>query len=381
MRPDKGKLLAPPSAKEIVYYFIHDFWYCVLHPSKILRRRSKYRQGVIGRLGVMLTVIAFVYFALIFLHEKLVLVLRRIPSPAYATVCSVVLSCLLIQGVQLIPEPAEQLDVVQLTEPFEESTSSIFFETTSNFELVAKIPEELKRVDEVEYMTVEPFMIAYNGQNNGMWNSSTKDNSTSAAVKPQRQYTEHTVEPGETLSVIATAYGLSVQRLQQFNPDIRPRSMQINDKIVIPGVNQPKKIKPRTITTLRLPVNSDLVNSGYGYRRHPIGGNIRFHHGVDFKSKYGSNVYSSMDGKVIEANSAGALGKHIVIRHANGLETVYAHMSRYYYKTGDSVSRGQVIGRVGSSGRTTGPHLHYEIHKNGKTVDPAKYLNFRLRKK
>jgi murein DD-endopeptidase MepM/ murein hydrolase activator NlpD len=386
MRPNKGKLLAPPTAKEIVYYFLHDFWQYVLHPSKILRRRSRYRPGMIGRLGVMLTIIAFVYFALIFLHEKLILLLRRVPSPAYATVCSVVLSCFLIQGTQFIPKPAAQLDVIELTEPFEPPSSPIYFEEDSSSPLIGKIPDELIRIDEVEYMTVEPFMIAYNGQNNGMWNSSSDDSdndsdSVAASKQQQRQYTEHIVEPGENLSLIASAYGLTVQQLQMYNPAVKPRSMQVNDKIIIPGANQPKKIKRRIDTTLLSPVNSDVVNSGYGYRRHPIGGNIRFHHGIDFKSTYGSIVKASMDGKVVEAQFAGALGRHVVIRHSNGLETVYGHMSSFYPKTGDTVSRGQVIGRVGSSGRTTGPHLHFEIRKNSRSVNPEKYLNFNLRNK
>jgi len=385
MRPNKGKLLALPTPKEVVYYFLCELWQCVLHPSKITRRRFGCRHGVIGRLGVMLTIIAFIYFALVLIQEKLSYLFRRVPAPAYATVCSVALSCFMIHGFQMLPAPAAKLDVYTLTEPFDQNEPGIAYMDESSYYITAKIPGELKRENEVEFMTIEPFMIAYKSQHSGLWNTPAENENqpqqTAAQVQLPKTYTEHTVEPNETLSLIASAYGVSVQQLQMYNPDVEPRSMQINQKIRIPGVNQPKKIQRRVDTTLRLPVNSDVVNSGYGYRRHPIGGNIRFHHGIDFKSTYGANVFASMDGKVVEANGIGALGRHVIIRHANGLETVYAHMSRYHYRSGDTVSRGQVIGEVGSTGRTTGPHLHFEIHKNGKSVNPSKYISFKLRNK
>lgn len=385
MRPNKGKLLAPPTPKEIVYYFLREIWQCVLHPSKSMRRRTGYRQGVIGRLGVMLTIIAFIYFALVYIQEKLFVLFHRVPSPVYATLCSVVVSCLALQSVQLLPVPSAQLDVVTLTEPFAKIESVMVYPDDNSSYISAKIPDELKPENDMEFMTIEPFTVAYKGQTNSLWNNpaGTEDKPKRIIAQLPKNYNfiEHTVEPGENLSLIATAYNVPLQQLQMYNPDVEPRSMQVNQKIRIPGVNQPKKIQRRVDATLLLPVKSDIVNSGYGYRRNPIGGNIRFHHGVDFKSTYGANVYASMDGKVVEANGQGALGKHIILRHANGLETVYAHMTRYHYRNGDTVSRGQVIGEVGSTGRTTGPHLHYEIHKNGKSVNPAKYISFKLRDK
>jgi len=112
-----------------------------------------------------------------------------------------------------------------------------------------------------------------------------------------------------------------------------------------------------------------------------MGGSIRFHNGVDFKSRYRDNVYAVMAGTVIDSKTTRLLGRHIRIRHNNGLETVYGHLSIAKYKRGAQVSRGQRIGKVGSTGRATGPHLHFGIKKNGKSVDPAKYLPIKLRKK
>ncbi len=331
----------------------------------------------------MLTLIAFFYFAFVYIQEKFAHFCYQVPKVAYACACSIVLSCLLIQGFQIYPTPQTGLNVVQLTEPFHVQQSDSFYPEANEHVFIAKVPEELKRIEEVEYTTVEPFLVAYNDASSEFWNTPTGESDdvrNIAKSKYSNTYTEHQVEQGETLSVIASAYGTTVSSLLSYNPDVKPRSLQIGKRIKVPGANTPKKIPRRSIdTSLRPPVNSNIVNSGYGYRRHPIGGNIRFHHGVDFKSNYGDKVFASMGGKIVEANGRGALGKHIIIRHANGLETVYGHLSRYYYRRGDSVSRGQFIGSVGSTGRTTGPHLHFEIRKNGKTVDPSKYLDFKIR--
>ncbi len=121
---------------------------------------------------------------------------------------------------------------------------------------------------------------------------------------------------------------------------------------------------------LLAPVNG-RVSSRYGMRRHPILGYRRMHKGLDFKAGYGAPIYAATDGVVQYAGRHGGHGNYVKIAHGGGLATGYAHMSRIAVSSGSRVRRGQVIGYVGSTGLSTGPHLHYEMYRNGATVDPS----------
>ena len=116
------------------------------------------------------------------------------------------------------------------------------------------------------------------------------------------------------------------------------------------------------------------VASGFGYRTDPFTKARKMHEGMDFTAKTGTPIFASGDGIVARAdNSASGFGNHIVIRHGYGYESLYAHLSKYKCRAGQRVKRGDIIGYVGSTGRSEDPHLHYEVHKNGKVVNP---LNF-----
>jgi len=120
--------------------------------------------------------------------------------------------------------------------------------------------------------------------------------------------------------------------------------------------------------------NLKRMVSGFGYRTDPFTKARKMHEGMDFTAKTGTPIYATGDGVVAKAdNTASGFGNHIVIRHGFGYETLYAHLSRYKCKAGQRIKRGDIIGYVGSTGRSEGPHLHYEVHKNGKVVNP---LNF-----
>jgi murein DD-endopeptidase MepM/ murein hydrolase activator NlpD len=125
---------------------------------------------------------------------------------------------------------------------------------------------------------------------------------------------------------------------------------------------------------LRTPVPGSRISSGFGMRRHPILGYNRMHTGVDFAAPYGTPMKAAGDGVITAAGWQGAYGKVVRIRHQNSYETVYAHMSRIptTIKPGVAVRQGQVIGFVGSTGRSTGPHAHFEIRIDGKPVNPLK---------
>ena len=113
------------------------------------------------------------------------------------------------------------------------------------------------------------------------------------------------------------------------------------------------------------------VSSNFGMRRHPILGYSRMHKGMDFRAGYGTPILAATDGRVTAAGWAGGYGKQVRISHAGGLTTSYSHMSRFVVKPGSTVRKGQVIGYVGSTGLSTGPHLHYELYRNGVPINPA----------
>ncbi|MCX6257358.1 MAG: M23 family metallopeptidase [Bacteroidia bacterium] len=116
------------------------------------------------------------------------------------------------------------------------------------------------------------------------------------------------------------------------------------------------------------------VASGWGWRIHPIYKIRKFHYGMDFMGATGTPVYATGDGSAVEVTrSIVGLGNFIRINHGFGYETVYAHLSRFKVKEGDKVKRGDVIGYIGSTGLSTSPHLHYEVHRNGVPVNPKDY--------
>jgi murein DD-endopeptidase MepM/ murein hydrolase activator NlpD len=122
------------------------------------------------------------------------------------------------------------------------------------------------------------------------------------------------------------------------------------------------------------PVPGAPLTSGFGYRIHPIYGTSRLHAGVDFGAATGTAIRAAESGTVVSAGSQSGYGNATVIDHGNGLATLYGHQSSIGVSTGQAVTRGQVIGRVGCTGACTGPHLHFEVRRNGTPVDPMGYL-------
>jgi murein DD-endopeptidase MepM/ murein hydrolase activator NlpD len=125
---------------------------------------------------------------------------------------------------------------------------------------------------------------------------------------------------------------------------------------------------------VRKPVNNAIMRSGFGGRRHPILGYVKMHTGVDWATAYGTPIFASGNGVIEKAGLEGGYGKYIRIKHNNGYETAYGHMSAFAkgMEIGKRVRQGQVIGFVGSTGMSTGPHVHYEILVNGRFVDPMR---------
>lgn len=124
----------------------------------------------------------------------------------------------------------------------------------------------------------------------------------------------------------------------------------------------------------RMPLDGARMSSDYGMRTHPVLGGRRSHNGVDLAAPTGTPVYATADGVVSRANWFSSYGLYVQIEHGAALETRYAHMSKLAVADGQRVKKGDLIGYVGSTGRSTGPHLHYEVRIDGQAVNPVPYM-------
>ncbi len=124
----------------------------------------------------------------------------------------------------------------------------------------------------------------------------------------------------------------------------------------------------------RMPLAQMMLTSGYGMRNHPVLGVRRNHKGIDLAAPTGTPVYATADGIVGRAERFGSYGNYIQIEHGGEMETRFAHLSGYAVSAGDRVRKGDLIGYVGTTGRSTGPHLHYEVRVAGEAVDPTPYM-------
>jgi len=161
--------------------------------------------------------------------------------------------------------------------------------------------------------------------------------------------------PREDLDLLATAVGQEGPRLREL-ARVTTRTGRIVHAL-----------------PLRWPVRGP-VKSGFGLRRSPWNGAREVHEGIDIGSPPGTPIESPAAGTVVEASSQGGLGKHVTLDHGNGVRSRYGHLKKLDVKVGQRVAKGQVIGLVGSTGRSTGPHLHYEVVVAGKPVDPSPFL-------
>ena len=129
---------------------------------------------------------------------------------------------------------------------------------------------------------------------------------------------------------------------------------------------------------LGYPYIGEKRTSEYGYRTNPFGGgSFEFHPGIDIKGNVGDPVKSTADGTILSTDWKNGYGKCVEISHKFGLTTIYGHLSAFNVKQGDKIKTGEIIGFLGSTGRSTGPHLHYEIRKDGTDIDPNIFLNYK----
>ena len=152
---------------------------------------------------------------------------------------------------------------------------------------------------------------------------------------------------------------------------------QLKSYSEIDGMIKNKEKLLAAIPAIQPVSNKDLrhVASGFGYRIDPVYKVTKFHAGLDFTASQGTPIYATANGVVKEADyNAGGYGNHVIINHGYGYETLYGHMYRIKARVGQKIKRGEVIGYVGNTGKSTGPHCHYEVHKSGQPVDPVYYF-------
>ncbi len=182
----------------------------------------------------------------------------------------------------------------------------------------------------------------------------------------------YTVKNGDNIDKISKAYGIQIADVLDANDKVDPEIRE-GDILFLPGAQLSAKERAKAFGYLFSKPIRGRYTSGFGIRFHPIYKRKKFHTGIDIAAPIGSVVKSAKEGRVIFAGWNGGYGKCVIIKHQLGYETVYGHMSKISVSVGQYVKQGQMVGRVGSTGVSTGPHLHFEVRKYGQVTNPLKY--------
>ncbi|HUH45073.1 MAG TPA: M23 family metallopeptidase [Treponemataceae bacterium] len=185
----------------------------------------------------------------------------------------------------------------------------------------------------------------------------------------------HIVKSGESLSGIADKYKTSLVTLLDVN-DLTTELVKKGDVLFIPGATMDATALSEALGELfKDPLGvSWRMSSPYGYRPDPFTGVRSFHTGIDMVAPLGTSIKASMTGKVAAAGYNQVYGNYVIVSHSGGYQTLYAHMTTILVKLGQNVNQGSVLGKLGSTGYSTGPHLHFSVYKNGQLINPLSVL-------
>ncbi|MCR5620730.1 MAG: M23 family metallopeptidase [Treponema sp.] len=185
----------------------------------------------------------------------------------------------------------------------------------------------------------------------------------------------HTVAAGETVEGLSVKYRTAVEDILDVN-DLDSYTLTVGQELFIPGAKMDSTSLQRAMGELfAWPITAEYrISSRFGARKDPITGADSYHTGIDLACPTGTAVKASMSGTVAKAGWSNVFGNYVIIKHIDGYQTLYGHLSKIKTKKGAFVNQGELIGLVGSTGYSTGPHLHFTVYKNGKLVNPATLL-------
>jgi len=187
----------------------------------------------------------------------------------------------------------------------------------------------------------------------------------------------YTVKSGDSLSKISKSMGVPLEAILDAN-DIQSDVINAGMTIFIPGARMNKDDLALALGELFIyPVKGARLSSPFGWRNDPINGERRHHAAIDLSAPQGTAVWAATNGKVSALGYNVTYGNYIILSHAGGFQTMYAHLYSISVKKGDTVSKGTQIGTVGNTGYSTGPHLHFAVYKNSTAVNPLDYLTSR----
>jgi murein DD-endopeptidase MepM/ murein hydrolase activator NlpD len=189
----------------------------------------------------------------------------------------------------------------------------------------------------------------------------------------------HTVAKGETLASIATKYKVDAEAIREYaGNDVSADGLQVGQALIIPGGVKP--YTPRRVVAYNSPKAPSNAQKGTGHFGWPMSGHVtqgywEGHHAIDIGGPRGTRVLAADAGYVVTAQwSDVGYGRMVIVDHGNGYKTLYAHLDAFFVEVGQSVSKGEHIAKCGSTGNSTGPHLHFEVVKNGVRRNPFIYL-------
>lgn len=184
----------------------------------------------------------------------------------------------------------------------------------------------------------------------------------------------HKIKKGDTIESIAKQYKVNINQIIDSN-NLVSEVLAVGNQIFVPGGKLSEYELKKAIGNLVIWPCAGRLTSYYGYRADPFTGKRSFHTGIDIANYRGAPIRASMSGKVVLNDyRPRGYGRYIVIQHSNGLKTLYGHLDKSFVRTGQWVEQGQLIGEMGTTGYSTGNHLHFTIYEHGRLVNPFKYL-------